>query len=161
MLPNTFLSAPEYAFKLKYEQILKDVAQSLGVQLPQVLWSFSAPGNTFLSGFLSLPGEAERRWLPKLSIHLELSEVQIMYTFWLSTILRARLDWSGTTYVRGLKSRLTFGEHVGLTVKVVLQEAPTYIEWAIDEVEHFELDEEATAALKKALGVEDDLEGLF
>lgn len=84
-----------------------------------------------------------------------------MYTFWLSTILRERLDRSGATCVRGLKSRLTFGEHVGLTVKEVLQEAPTYIEWALDEVEYFELDEEAAAALEKTLGLENDLKGLF
>lgn len=148
MLPNTFLSAPEFAFKSKYEQTLTEVAKALGVKLPEVSWSSD---DTFgLSGSLLLLGEAERRWLPKLSIHLELSEVRIMYTFWLSAILKERLDRSGSTCVRGLKSILTFGEYVGLTVEEVIRESPTYIEWAIDEVERFELDEEAAVALEKA-----------
>lgn len=51
-----------------------------------------------------------------------------MYTLWLSTTLRASLDCMGATFVRGLKSRLTFGAHVGQTVEEVVQEAPIYIE---------------------------------
>jgi hypothetical protein len=150
MKQKTFLSAPEFAYHSKYEQTLTEVAKALEVKLPEVSWSFSKPDNTILEGSLLLPGEAGRRWLPKLSIHLELSEVRIMYTFWLSAILKERLDRSGATCIRGLKSILTFGAHVGLTVEEVLQEAPTYIEWAIDEIERFELDKEAAEALEKA-----------
>lgn len=94
MKQNAFLIAPEFAYHSKYEQTLTEVAQSLGVKLPEVSWSFST-NNTILSGSLLMPGEVERRWLPKLSIHLELSEVRIMYTFWLSTILREKLDLVG------------------------------------------------------------------
>lgn len=161
MLPNAFLSAPEFALKSKYEQILKDVKQSLGVESSQVLWTYPTPPYTLITGSLTLSGEGEKRWLPNLSVHIELAEVRIMYTFWLSTILKARLNHNGASHVRGFKSYLTFGEYTGATVREVMAVAPTYLEWAIDEVEHFELDEEATAALKKVLGVEDDLEGLF
>lgn len=159
MIPSASLTAPEFAYKSKYEETLWSVLQQMGISSSQIKWQFS--NDTLLGGSLTLVGESKAQRLPKLSIHLELSEVRIVYTFWLSTILRAKLDWSGATFVRGLKSRLTFGEYMGQTVEQVLQEAPTYIEWAVDEVENFELDDEAAAALEEALGFVDDLEGLF
>lgn len=158
---NKTLIAPEFAYHSKYEEVLWSVLKEMGASSSQIKWQYSKPSDNLLTGSLTLVGESEARWLPKLSIHLGLLEVRIMYIFWLSTILRERLNWSGATFVRGLKSRLTFGDHVGQTVEEVLQEAPTYIEWAVDEVERFELDDEASAALEEALGLSDDLEGLF
>ncbi len=63
--------------------------------------------------------------------------------------------------VRGLKSIFTFGIHKGETVAEVIEDDPSYIEWCLDDVDGFELDSEASAALEKALGLEDDLEGIF
>ncbi len=80
--------------------------------------------------------------------------------------LRDSLDHYGATKVRGLQSVLTFGTYAGDTVVEVIKDAPDYIEWCIDNVEGFELDEEATDALNQAVNSEgqeahDDLEGIF
>lgn len=49
----------------------------------------------------------------------------------------------------GLKSKLTFGKYKGDTVEEVLNNKPSYLEWAIDTIEWFELDEEAQGELEK------------
>lgn len=161
MRPDAFLSAPEFAYKAKYERVLKEVIKQMGMGTSQVSWTFTKPNHMVIAGVLTLSDEDEVRYLPDLSVYLDLSEVRIMYTFWLSTILRERLNRNGASHVRGLKSRLTFGEHMGATVKEVIGVAPTYLEWAQDEVENFELDSVAAAALEEALGQTDELEGLF
>lgn len=155
------LTAPEFAYKAKYEAVLKGVLGQMGVKGSQASWTFTHPNHTFIAGVLTLSGEDGVRHLPDLSVYLDLAEVRIMYTFWLSTILRGRLNRNGASHVRGLKSRLTFGEHTGATIKEVIEFAPTYLEWAQDEIENFELGPEAADSLKEALGQTDNLEGLF
>jgi hypothetical protein len=56
---------------------------------------------------------------------------------------------------------MTFGAYTGVTVKEIIEIAPSYLEWAQDEIEDFKLDSAAAAALEEALGQTDDLEGLF
>lgn len=161
MRPDTFLTAPEFAYKAKYEAVLKEVLEQMSVVGSQVSWTFTQSSHTVITGVLTLSGEDGVRYLPDLSVYLELSEVRVMYTFWLSTILRARLNHNGASHVRELESRLTFGEHTGVTIREVIEIGPTYLEWAQDEVENFELGPEAADALEKVLGQTDDLEGLF
>lgn len=161
MRPDAFLSAPEFAYKARYEAMLKEVLEQMGVDGSQVLWTFTQSNHTVIAGVLTLSGKAGIQYLPSLSVYLDLAEVRIMYTFWLSTILRARLNYNGASHIRGLESRLTFGEHMGATIKEVIEVAPRYLEWAQDDVENFELDSEASDALEDALGQTDDLEGLF
>jgi len=148
MRPYSFLTAPEFAHKAEYEVVLKEVLGQMGVEGSPASWVFTQPSHTIIAGVLTLSGEDGVRYLPALSVYLDLAEVRIMYTFWLSTILRAKLNHDGAPHVRGLESRLTFGEYIGATIKEVIEAAPTYLEWAQDEIENFELDDEATDALE-------------
>ena len=43
----------------------------------------------------------------------------------------------------GLHDKLMFGKHRGETIEEVLKSDLTYIEWALEEIEWFGLDEEA------------------
>ena len=54
-----------------------------------------------------------------------------------------------------LNSLLSFGKHKGETIKTVIANDPTYLDWAIGEIQGFELDGDAEEALDKAL---DELE---
>jgi hypothetical protein len=45
-----------------------------------------------------------------------------------------------------LSDKLTFGKYKGYTIEDVLEDDLNYLEWAIDEIEWFELDE--IAAIK-------------
>lgn len=161
MRQTGFLAAPEFALKARYEAVLEEVMKHLGVKASRVLWTYPRSDHTLITGSLTLSGEDKKRQLPDLSVYLELVEVQVMYVFWLSTVLRARLTRYGASHMCGLKSRLTFGAYTGVTVKEVIEIAPSYLEWAQDEVADFKLDSAATAALEEALGQTDDLEGLF
>lgn len=49
-----------------------------------------------------------------------------------------------------LIDKLTFGKHKGATIEEVIDDDPSYLEWAIDEIEWFELDEAATKSLKNS-----------
>jgi hypothetical protein len=51
-----------------------------------------------------------------------------------------------------LNDRIDFGKHRGLTIKEIIEDDPTYLEWALDEVGGFELDDVALEALERALG---------
>jgi len=60
-----------------------------------------------------------------------------------------------------LSDKLTFGKHKGCTIEEIIEDDPGYLEWAIDEIEWFELDEVAARKLEKNLredyGYLDDL----
>ncbi len=60
-----------------------------------------------------------------------------------------------------LADRLNFGNYTGATISEVIADDPSYLEWARDEIDGFELDEEAQASLDKCLGFNDPLENLF
>ncbi len=64
-----------------------------------------------------------------------------------------------TTY--GLSSKITIGKHAGLTIEEIIQDDPSYLEWALDEIERFELNDEALAMLDRVLGQDNPIEGLF
>jgi hypothetical protein len=55
-----------------------------------------------------------------------------------------------------LTSKLTFGKYKGTALKKVIEDAPDYIAWAEDEIEWFELDEEAENYLMGMLNYDDD-----
>lgn len=57
--------------------------------------------------------------------------------------------------VRGLNYFLTFGKHKGKTLKQVIEEEPSYIEWCMNE-RIFVLDEEADELLLDAIEEIDD-----
>ena len=42
-----------------------------------------------------------------------------------------------------LTDKITFGKHKGETLEEVILSNPTYIEWALDEIDSFEIDDEA------------------
>ncbi len=46
---------------------------------------------------------------------------------------------------------MTFGKYRGDTVQEVIDNTPAYIEWALDEVKGFELDDEAIAEYEWAI----------
>lgn len=48
-------------------------------------------------------------------------------------------------------SILTFGKYKGETVKSIIKDDPDYIAWACDEIEWFELDNEASLLLENYL----------
>lgn len=60
-----------------------------------------------------------------------------------------------------LNDKITFGKHRGLTIKEIIEDDPTYLEWALDEIDGFELDAAATAALELVLHQNDPLESIF
>lgn len=60
-----------------------------------------------------------------------------------------------------LNDKITFGKHKGLTIKEIIEDDPSYLEWALDEVDGFELDDAAIAALELALHQNDPLENIF
>lgn len=57
-----------------------------------------------------------------------------------------------------LSDKLTFGKHKGSTIEEVLEDDPNYIEWAIDEIEWFELDQNATNKFNDVQGYNDLLD---
>jgi len=59
-----------------------------------------------------------------------------------------------TTFTKD--SILTFGKYKGETVRSAIQDDPGYISWACDEIEWFELDNDAFDYLQKYLADEDD-----
>jgi hypothetical protein len=67
-------------------------------------------------------------------------------------------DFEQVTPINALKltDALTFGKHKGETIQEVLDDAPDYLAWAIDEIDWFELDSQADQALEQALGWNDD-----
>jgi hypothetical protein len=50
-----------------------------------------------------------------------------------------------------LKDELPFGQYKEDTIEEVIEKDPDYIIWAINNVEDFELDEEATRALREVM----------
>jgi hypothetical protein len=54
-----------------------------------------------------------------------------------------------------LNDKLTFGKYKGYTIEEVLESDPNYIEWAIDEIEWFELDEMAAKKFNDVQGYND------
>lgn len=55
---------------------------------------------------------------------------------------------------------LPFGKHKGLTVKQVLAKSPSYIRWAIQNVENFELSSEDEDIVFEQSAIEDDHESI-
>ena len=50
-----------------------------------------------------------------------------------------------------LNDTLTFGKYKGDVIQDVIKDDPDYLAWACDEIEWFDLDEEAVEALEIAL----------
>lgn len=48
-----------------------------------------------------------------------------------------------------LTDQITFGKHNGLTIQEIINEDVTYIEWCIDTIDRFELDDKAMEVYKK------------
>ena len=150
--------AANIAIRTKYQETLNSVARSMGVTLTRLKWMLTESDH--LTGKVSVNhnGQKDYSWLPELSLHLKLPEVVIMYSHWLSNLLRDRLNEFGASHVRGLDSRFTFGTHKGRTVQEVINDDSDYIEWALDNVDRFELDSAASDALDESLGHDDPLE---
>ncbi len=55
-----------------------------------------------------------------------------------------------------LTDKMTFGKYRGDTVQEVIDNAPSYIEWALDEVNGFELDDEAMVEYEQAIQKHDN-----
>lgn len=51
----------------------------------------------------------------------------------------------------GVQDTFLFGKHRNEAVEEVIVDDPSYVEWCLDEVEGFELDEEATQLLATSL----------
>ncbi len=66
-----------------------------------------------------------------------------------SSILKSELQAKRTNL--SLIDKITFGKYRGDTIKEIIDNAPTYIEWALDEVDWFELDDEAMAEYERAI----------
>lgn len=53
--------------------------------------------------------------------------------------------------VYGLETKLNFGaQHKGETIEDIIEDDPSYLLWAIDTIEWFELDDEAEEELEKS-----------
>ena len=63
----------------------------------------------------------------------------------------------------GLHDVIRFGKykHDGLTIKEVIERDPEYIDWAVEEIAWFDLDDEAYQLLEEYLGCEDDFDVSF
>lgn len=150
----------QFIAKSGYQEELVKACVLLDVVLESLVWGIVDGGK--VSGVAVIESEKECSYeLPVLSQYLTRPEARIMYTHWLSGILRENLDHFGAPHVRGLKSKFTFGTHKGETVAEVIKSDPGYIEWCLDGVEGFEMDVDASTALENFLGLEDDLEGVF
>ncbi len=51
-----------------------------------------------------------------------------------------------------LETFLNFGRYKGYTIKEAIDDNPDYLAWAVDEIEWFKLDQEATTELETASG---------
>ena len=61
----------------------------------------------------------------------------------------------------GLADVFPFGDHRHETIEDVIRDRPSYIEWALDEIKGFVLDDAAQTALDDILERSDPLEDLF
>lgn len=61
----------------------------------------------------------------------------------------------------GLETKIALGKHRGATIREIIEDDPSYLEWALDEIDWFELDDAAQALLERALEREDPLENIF
>lgn len=52
-----------------------------------------------------------------------------------------------------LTDQITFGKHNGLTIQEIISEDVTYIEWCIDSVHSFGLDDKAMEVYQKAIDI--------
>ncbi len=50
-----------------------------------------------------------------------------------------------------LTDKMNYGKYRDDTIKEVIDNTPSYIEWALDEVNGFELDDEAMAEYEEAI----------
>jgi hypothetical protein len=60
-----------------------------------------------------------------------------------------------------LSDKLTFGKYKGYTIEEILEDDPSYLEWAIDEIEWFELDYIAAQKLNDNLGYNDYMQDVI
>jgi len=51
-----------------------------------------------------------------------------------------------------LTDKIQFGKHNGKTIQEIIDKDVTYIEWAIQTIENFDLDDEAEAEFETTLG---------
>lgn len=51
-----------------------------------------------------------------------------------------------------LEDKLAFGKYKGYLIEEIIDDDPNYIEWAIDEIEWFKLDQNATKKLNDKQG---------
>lgn len=158
MLTN--MNVEEFIVKSGYQEELVKACVLLDVVLESLVWGFTM--GQMVTGVAVIESHKGCSYeLPVLSQHLSKREVRIMFAHWLSNILRNDLNIHGASRIRGLFSKMTFGTHTGDSIQEIIRDDPTYIEWALDDVDGFELDSEASDALEKTLGLEDDLEGIF
>ncbi len=66
-----------------------------------------------------------------------------------SSILKSELQSKRTNL--SLTDKMTFGMRKGETIQEIIDNAPSYIEWALDEIDWFELDDEAMAEYEWAI----------
>ncbi len=62
--------------------------------------------------------------------------------------------------IYSLKAPLNFGKYKGDTVQEIINNDPDYLAWAIDEIEGFELDEEAELKMEYSLNYDDRMLGM-
>lgn len=53
--------------------------------------------------------------------------------------------------MESLTDKMNFGKYRNRTIQEVIEDDPTYIEWALDNVDWFELDDEAMDVYEKAI----------
>lgn len=58
---------------------------------------------------------------------------------------------SVSTGIWVLEDTLSFGKYKGVMLDEVIVEHPTYVTWCLDEIDGFELDEEAMQLLEASL----------
>lgn len=71
------------------------------------------------------------------------------------------VDKISNQYPLGINDKLGFGSYKHSTIGGIIDDDPTYLEWALDEVDNFELSDRAHELLTEALGQSDPLETLI
>lgn len=60
----------------------------------------------------------------------------------------------------GINDRIGFGGYSQSTIGEIIDDDPTYLEWALDEVNGFQLSDRARELLTEALGQNDPLDAI-
>ncbi len=65
-----------------------------------------------------------------------------------------------TDKLLSLSDKIKFGKYKGYSIEDILADDPSYLEWAIDEIDWFELDDIATQELNNELGYNNPLDNI-